>query len=126
MKKTLLTAGMLLLAAGLAFADGQPRRTDGSSPVTQQDSASPEIPAQNALLRKLTAGNRTASPQKEQTFEQFKRQLLNRISQTPEIRNLYFWLHGPADADELLHGILTTRQYGKFTDTWNPPFAENS
>ena len=117
MQKTLLTTGMLLLAAGLAFADVQPRRTSGSSSETQQHSALPEITAQNALLHKLTAGNSPASSQKGQPFEKFKRQLLNRISKTPEIRNLYFWLHGPADADELLRGILTTRQYGKFTDT---------
>ena len=42
---------------------------------------------------------------------------MKRIAQTPEIKHPYYWLHGPADADELLRGVLTTRQYGKFADS---------
>lgn len=120
MKNTLLAAGILLFAAGCSVADIQPVKTSGSStpPAKQTDNApSRKTGAQDRVLQKLSMGNRGTSTQKKADFDRFKQELLNRIAKTPEIRKLYFWLHGPASADELLHGILTTRQYGKFTDT---------
>lgn len=78
--------------------------------------------AEEALLRKLLPEGKdgktvSGSGKNRISLERYKQILLKRMGEAPEIRRLYFWLHGPADADELLRGILTTRQYGKFTDT---------
>ena len=53
----------------------------------------------------------------EGAFEGYKRILVKRVASFKSIKNFYYWLHAPADADELLQGRLTTGHYGRPTQT---------
>jgi hypothetical protein len=46
-------------------------------------------------------------------FEQYKHILVSRVSGFDPVDNFSYWLYNPANADELLEGILTTQRYGK-------------
>lgn len=101
MKISLLAAGILVVAAGCSFADIQLGKTPGTTtPPARQPGNTPSqsAGAQDRVLQKLSIGNRGTSTQEKPDFDRFKRELLTRIAKTPEIRNLYFWLHGPASA----------------------------
>ena len=50
-------------------------------------------------------------------FESYKRILVKRVASFKSIEKFYYWLHGSADADELLDGRLTTGHYGRPTQT---------
>lgn len=46
-------------------------------------------------------------------FRIYKEQLIQRIGRFEPIDHFNYWLYGPADADELLNGVLATKRYGK-------------
>lgn len=46
-------------------------------------------------------------------FRIYKDQLIQRIGRFEPIDHFNYWLYVPADADELLNGVLTTKRYGK-------------
>ncbi len=48
-----------------------------------------------------------------EAFRLYKDQLIQRIGSFEPIDHFNYWLYGPADADELLNGVLTTKRYGK-------------
>lgn len=50
-------------------------------------------------------------------FVEYKHLLVKRIGSFDPVDSYYFFLYGPADADELLEGELTTHQYGKSVTT---------
>lgn len=110
-----IAAGARANYRGLKIYDGGVKVVSDQFPDRNAD-------ARERVLRKLAPASRaelaaTAEKKKSSAFDLFRQRLLNRVAQMPEIEHLYFWLHGPADADELLRGVLTTRQYGKFADS---------
>ncbi len=50
-------------------------------------------------------------------FNEYKHILTEKVASFKPIEDFSYWLYGPADADELLKGILTTKQYGKAVKT---------
>ncbi len=53
----------------------------------------------------------------EAAFEEYKRILVRKVAGFEPVENFSYWLHAPANADELLEGVLTTKQYGKNMQT---------
>jgi hypothetical protein len=53
----------------------------------------------------------------ESAFRRYKEILVKRVASFHQVENFSYWLYAPADADELLEGVLTTNQYGKSIKT---------
>ena len=48
----------------------------------------------------------------DEAFDQYKRILADRVMLLPPVKQVGYWIHSGAKADELLNGVLTTGHYG--------------
>ncbi|MFI4912379.1 MAG: heparinase II/III family protein [Sedimentisphaeraceae bacterium JB056] len=91
-----------LMLCGFLMADTQ--RSDFAKALELLDTGKPEL---SSVQTSIEQGN------ERRAFEQYKHILVNRVSGFDSVKDFSYWLYGPANADELLEGILTTQQYGK-------------
>lgn len=119
-KLIMIIAGSLMNYRGLEVYDGDLKiSSDKIKNVSGKD-----VYMQKALMlldlnRKELAEVKTLYEKgdMEKAFEAYKQILVKRVAAFKPINHFQYWLYYTADADKLLKGILTTKQYGKTVNT---------